>query len=47
MGLLPGTPIAVVRQARLGGLLELEVRGAHLSLRPNEAREVNVELEGS
>ena len=42
MGLLPGTAVRLVRRAELGGLLELEVRGAHLSLRRSEAREVIV-----
>ncbi|MFT5048714.1 MAG: ferrous iron transport protein A [Chlamydiales bacterium] len=43
MGLLPGTQVRLVRQARLGNLVELEVRGCHLSLRRSEAREVLVE----
>lgn len=43
MGLLPGTEVWLVRRAELGGLVELVVRGAHLSLRRKEAREVVVE----
>jgi len=38
MGLLPGTEIRVIRHARVGGLVQLEVRGCHLSLRHSEAR---------
>jgi ferrous iron transport protein A len=37
MGLLPGTTIRVIRHARVGGLVQLEVRGCHLSLRRSEA----------
>ena len=38
MGLLPGTEIRVIRHARIGGLVQLEVRGCQLSLRHSEAR---------
>lgn len=44
MGLLPGTRVRMVRRAELGNMLQLEVRGCHLSLRSSEAREVLVEL---
>ncbi|HKK71943.1 MAG TPA: FeoA family protein [Candidatus Krumholzibacteria bacterium] len=37
MGLLPGTPIRVVRRANIEGLVEIEVRGCHLTLRKSEA----------
>jgi Fe2+ transport system protein FeoA len=37
MGLLPGTEIRVVRHARVGGLVQLLVRGCNLSLRHSEA----------
>ena len=47
MGLLPGTPVRIVRRAELGGLVELEVRGAHLSLRQREAHEVRVAPQGA
>lgn len=40
MGLLPGTPVRLVRRANIGGLLELEVRGCHISLRHAEAKEL-------
>jgi len=38
MGLLPGTPVRVVRRANGGGLVEVEVRGCHLTLRASEAQ---------
>ncbi|MCB9914524.1 MAG: ferrous iron transport protein A [Planctomycetes bacterium] len=38
LGLLPGTPLRVVRRVGIGDLLELEVRGCHLSLRCSDAR---------
>ncbi len=38
LGLLPGTPVRLVRKADIGGILEVEVRGCHLSLRQAEAR---------
>ena len=43
MGLLPGTPIKVVRFAPLGDPIEISVRGYHLSLRRTEAAEIVVE----
>lgn len=43
MGLLPGTPVRVVRMAPLGDPIDLEVRGYHLSLRKSEAGLIEVE----
>jgi ferrous iron transport protein A len=40
MGLLPGTRVRMVRRVDIGDLVEIEVRGAHLSLRRSEAGEV-------
>ena len=40
MGLLPGTTVRMVRRVDIGDLVEIEVRGAHLSLRRSEAGEV-------
>ncbi len=40
LGLLPGTPVRLVRRADVGGVLEIEVRGSRLSLRRGEAREL-------
>ena len=43
MGLLPGTQVRLVRSVGIGGLLELEVRGAHISLRLSEAQALYLE----
>jgi Fe2+ transport system protein FeoA len=40
MGLLPGTRVRMVRRVDIGDLVEIEVRGSHLSLRRSEAGEV-------
>ena len=44
MGLLPGTQIRFVRRAPLGGPLEVEMRGFHLSLRAKEAESISVAI---
>lgn len=44
MGLLPGTPVAVVRVAPLGDPLELRLRGYALSIRRHEAMGIEIEL---
>jgi Fe2+ transport system protein FeoA len=46
LGLLPGTRLQLVRRVDVGGLLELEVRGARLSLRQTEASLLHVEAVG-
>ena len=46
MGLLPGTPIKVVRFAPLGDPIEILMRGYHLSLRKAEASGSLVEIAG-
>lgn len=43
LGLLPGTAVRIIRRVDVGGVLELEVRGARLSVRHAEARELAVE----
>lgn len=43
MGVLPGTPITLVRVAPLGDPIEIKVRGYHLTLRKSEAEHVLVE----
>lgn len=43
LGLVPGTPLRVVRRVPVGGLLELEVRRCRLTLRTSEAALVQVE----
>lgn len=43
LGLLPGTPVRMIRRAEVGGVLEIEARGARLSLRLGEASALRVE----
>jgi len=43
LGLLPGTPLRMVRRVSVGDLVEVEVRGCHLSLRSSEAERLQVE----
>jgi ferrous iron transport protein A len=43
MGLTPGTPFTVTRQAPMGDPVEIEVRGFNLSLRKAEAAALKVE----
>lgn len=43
MGLMPGTPLTLVRTAPLGDPLEVKLRGYHLTLRKSEADHVLVE----
>ena len=42
MGLLPGTPLQLIRRLELGGVLELEVRRSRLSIRHREATHLHV-----
>ena len=42
LGLLPGTELTLVRHVKVGNLLELEVRGCHLSLRRSDAQNLTV-----
>ncbi len=37
LGFLPGTSVRCVRRVGVGGLVEFEVRGGHISLRASEA----------
>lgn len=46
MGLLPGTPIKVVRYAPLGDPIEILMRGYHLSLRKAEASGIQIQIAG-
>ena len=47
LGFLPGTRVRIVRRTRVGDLLEIEVRGCHVSIRSTEARALEVsELNG-
>lgn len=43
MGLLPGTTVTVVRLAPMGDPIDLKVRGYHLSIRRQEARQIEVD----
>lgn len=42
MGLLPGTPIKVIRLAPLGDPMQIEVRGSQLTIRKSDARSLLV-----
>ncbi len=42
LGLLPGTPVRVVRRADIGGVIELEVRRCRITVRTGEASQVFV-----
>ena len=46
MGFLPGTIVRLVRRVDIADLLELEVRGSHISLRRSEADSLFLETEG-
>jgi Fe2+ transport system protein FeoA len=46
MGFLPATMIRLVRRVDIADLLELEVRGSHISLRRSEAGSLFFESEG-
>jgi len=43
MGILPGTEVRLVRSVGIGDLIELEVRGAYISLRMSEAQSLFLE----
>lgn len=45
MGLIPGTELRFVRRAPMGGPIEVEMRGFHLSLRAQEASNIIVKVE--
>ncbi len=47
MGLVPGVPFRVVRNAPLGDLVEIQVNGFHLSLRRHEAEMLKIEKAAS
>jgi ferrous iron transport protein A len=46
MGFLPGTLVRVVRRVDIAGLVEIEVRGSHISLRRSETGSLFLETEG-
>lgn len=43
LGLLPGTPVVLVRRAPLGDPIEFNVRGSLLSVRQHEAVQIEIE----
>ena len=43
LGLVPGTPVELVRRAPMGDPIELRVRGAHFSIRRSEAERIHVD----
>ena len=43
LGLLPGTPVNVVRRAPLGDPIEISVRGSLLSIRNEQAKLIAIE----
>ncbi|MDN3610633.1 ferrous iron transport protein A [Vibrio ostreicida] len=45
MGLLPDTPVTLIRKAPMGDPLQVEVRGVSLAVRTNIANAVNVEVD--
>jgi ferrous iron transport protein A len=46
MGLTPGTEVRVVRVAKFGGPLDIQVRGYRLSIRRDEAHAISVRSGG-
>ena len=44
LGLVPGTPVELVRFAPMGDPVEIKVRGYNLTLRKHEAEQVFVRL---
>ena len=43
LGFLPGTRVRMIRRVSVGDLVELEVRGCHVSIRRSEADELWIE----
>ncbi|NOH62058.1 FeoA family protein [Vibrio sp. RE88] len=43
MGLLPQTPVTLIRKAPMGDPLQVEVRGVSLAVRTNIANSIHVE----
>lgn len=44
MGVLPQTPITMIRRAPMGDPLQIEVRGVFLALRGENASDIEVEI---
>lgn len=45
MGIIPGSPLEVLRVAPFGDPVEVKIKGYNLSLRKNEAKQVSVEVD--
>ena len=45
MGLLPGTPVRLMRRVTVGGLIQLHVRGCSVSLRLLEAERLEFSID--
>ncbi len=45
LGLLPGTTVRLLRRSDVHNLVEIVVRGCHLSLRHSEAGQILVDLQ--
>jgi Fe2+ transport system protein FeoA len=45
MGITPGSGFEVVKLAPLGDPIDIKIRGYHLSLRKEEARQIQVEVD--
>ena len=45
MGVVPGTELVVEKVAPLGDPVDFKLRGFHLSLRKEEAKNIEVEVE--
>lgn len=44
MGMLPNTPVTLIRKAPLGDPLQVEVRGVSLAIRSKVAEEIEIEV---
>lgn len=43
MGIIPGTKVAVIKVAPMGDPIEIRLRGYELTLRTDDARQINIE----
>ena len=46
MGIIPGTRVTVIKVAPMGDPIEIRLRGYELTLRKDDAGEIDVEKEG-
>lgn len=44
MGMIPGSPIKVLKLAPLGDPIDVQIRGYQLSLRKSEAQHITIEV---